>query len=249
MKPKHTLLALLTLAASAVSSQAGTITWGNNPVDKIYDSTGTAIPDGTSAWTFAMGTFGSFVPTGSNTGSWAANWKPLDAGTGITGGSGSGNYNSPAPLFGGDYITDTFNLSLSGVALISSDSVSSFAGGEKVYTWVYNSQSMLPGSEWGLYTHSSWALPTSTNSNDIDLFNAAWRLDGPNGDLSVTPIWGSLYSSTSSTSTDVIGTNKMGSTNFGLQTATIAAVPEPSAALLIGMMGMVQLVRRRRTQR
>jgi hypothetical protein len=237
---------LLGAAAAALgsliqpSAHAGQISWGTAVNSSLFDSAGTNFNTGTgSGYTFAVGSFGSFVPTTSNMNLWATNWKPFD----FANNTGQGGYNQ-----GLGYVTSTADLDTDGTS--SEPNVSQanlFNPGETGYLWVYNTQTygVGTGMEWALITNKN-GVGTDTNAVDDWLF-PAWN-DAPSN----------VYSWRASTSSSAIfggvnstqGAGDFGSApgSFTIQTHTLNAVPvpEPSGALLAGIVGLLGIVRRRR---
>lgn len=204
------------LILTASALEARTVSWFNAAGDGMFDSSNRAI--GTDV-TFELGTFGTFVPNSSNLQHWAENWKVFDRAV-----SGDG-WNAGTQF-------------LSSSAQFLADGTSSFGGphtfltGDVMYLWAYTSQDLLTTSDWALIRGSSspvWTLPASDTSNtnhiNWDLIDADTAIYGG--------INGSYGGGTLSTYADP---------GFVLQ---LAAVPEPSGALL-AFLALLPLLRRRR---
>jgi hypothetical protein len=130
-------LALLVFALPSASS-AVEIVWGNAAAaipspDRIFDAAGLSLDSDPGAFTFALGTFGNFVPQESNYTQWWTNWKPLDYAT----------FN-PA----NDYFSSTFEL-------VDNDT---FPIGEDLYFFLYKTE-MVGITEASLFRSPSWEVP------------------------------------------------------------------------------------------
>jgi PEP-CTERM motif len=212
-----TCTAVALLAASALPSSAGTVSLTNTINDIMLDSTGAALDD---AFYFELGSFdtlGGFTPTSLNTDQWLSHWKPFSRGEEPT-----GTWNSGAGAF---YSGATF-MSPSGESdsglLDSLGNTPTFAENETFYLWVYDDRSLLAPAEWALLTDTSWRFPdpASVDPGDGQFFlNTA----------SETPIVGSFTQ-------DFTGAPDH---NSRLQTASIAAVPEPSSLFLLAIAGVL----------
>jgi hypothetical protein len=200
-----------------------------------------------------LGTFGSFVPTTANMDQWAANWKPFDRASVTT---DPQTYNPSLNFFSSTATVTQTNQSSS---LNIPASSNTFAPGEQAYIWFYNTQTYGAGLEWALVTNNS------SDGNTLDNWQIPAYAEHP-----VTYYWYLNVSPTyaeagNSYATSVIFggiTNNRGpgdytgtptdddpdtpGTQYGVQTATLASIPEPSSAILIGSIGMLRLLRRHR---
>ncbi|WP_395742929.1 PEP-CTERM sorting domain-containing protein [Prosthecobacter sp.] len=206
-------------------AQASTVFWGSNFNDNLYDSSGNALD---STYSFEIGSFGTFVPTYQNIDQWQANWHVIDRAFDPD----SNGWNSTEQFFVGTVGFNTDGTSDSPDA----NPADVFTQGDVVYLWVYNSLSIVPGSEWALVTDGSpvgdsaddWIIPdpadTSSSFNwqltdaNSAVIGGANGVQGPGG-----------YSTTPSV--------------FSLQTAV---VPEPGSALLLLAAAAAHLTRRAR---
>jgi hypothetical protein len=236
MKPSSTLgnsrrltIAALALWAAIIPASARTVHWGTSLLDILVKSDGTAIA-AADGFTFELGVFDStFVPLPANTGSWLANWRPLDAsGYNETAGYFSSSFElTPDPAGGVDG---------TGAPLGVSSSSEAYAGykvatGSQLYFMVYNNTSMDPTTELFLGGAGTWTIPVVDNNQTSPVVN--FRLS----QLLGTPVFGG--------SNDTFGNGERSTVPgaYALQTATFA-VPEPSSAILLGTL---LLLRRRRT--
>lgn len=218
------LICLLTMAVEP-SLCATTIQWGSGYNDYLYDSNGTAL-DGN--YMMQAGVFlTSFTPTSSNLSLWEANWRVFD---GVSEGQG---WSSADQEFLG-----TASLLAGGFSDSSASTPGySFVAGQQVYFWIYNSKSLTNGTEWALLTDNStvgnlgneWTMPPPATGNTYQ-----WLLLDAD-----TPVYGGVN--------NIIGGGTPASVvpaAYSLQTYSVVAVPEPSAALLIGAAGMLWIGRR-----
>jgi len=210
MNMRLLLLTFTTLALAASARGAG-IGWGNSPFDPVpmVDNYGNALDD---TYVFELGTFGSFVPTSSNTELWAVNWKLLSVA------AAPNDWFPEIPSFGQNL---TFNTNGTVQGLPGS---ATFTAGEQAYLWVHS------GDQWALVTDTSpsnladdeWVIPNPNDGSPDS--QVTWVLDnadvvivgGVNGIQSGTPF---SYDPGS---------------NFRLQTAVI---PEPGSSLLVLLAG------------
>jgi hypothetical protein len=208
MKILLPLCLLLSLAAPQLSAR--TISWFNAPGDVMVDSANNSL--GASV-TFEVGNFGSFVPTAGNLDLWASNWSVFDRAVSADGWS-----------TGTGFLTSSAQFRADGTS--SYGGIDTFSSGDVMYLWVYDSQALLPTSQWALVTDSSngagslsWTLPTSDILNptsvDWDLIQAdTVILGGVNGNYGGGDI------------------QTLAAPGFVLQ---LAAVPEPSGVLLLAV--------------
>jgi hypothetical protein len=237
MKPKQLLVTLaITAAALAMrpSAQASTITWGTDPDSLLFQTSGLVMDN---TFTFELGTFGTtFVPTATNYNDWLANWKRLDRATGGPFGNGgfvSGNGTVSGITGVGDG-ADSFDHTDNITTSPFGDSSATFAAGERAYVFAYNNLNPIPGTQWALLSNPAWLMPQSNshNSNTID-----WNINTQG----IATLGGTQSNYNA-------GLRSANPGVFDLQTATFptAPVPEPGSALLIGSIGMLGLLRRRR---
>jgi hypothetical protein len=143
---------LILLLFVCPAARAGVeIFWGNNPgngSNRIFDSAGNPAENNLSQFTFALGTFGNFVPTAANSDQWFANWKALDR----------------VEL----EISDDW---IDGVAIL--DNQSSFQIGEVAYQFIYRTEGSFV-TEATLTTCSDWFIPNVLTNDGLQL---TWTLD------------------------------------------------------------------------
>ncbi len=208
---------------------AGDITFYNTlPTNPLL--MGDGVTSLTSAFKFELGTFRpnlnltEFNPSIGNLSEWTTQWKPFSRAED----PGLSGWNSAI-----SYFNKSANLQLNG----QSDqglSADVFAAGEHVYLWVYNAFSITPGSEWALLTNDStdldpndnWLMPDPTEPNWEFVLSNAYK-----------PIIGGVHNSQGG------GDFTAPLTAFTLQTH---AVPEPSGALLIMLIGIAWRIQRAR---
>ncbi len=220
-----TLAAALLLACGASqSARAVQIAWGSEFESLLFQANGTTLD---ASYTFELGTFTvGFVPTEYNLADWQSNWKLLDR----------ADWDVPNQNFVGFVeINGSGNVSNGTEA----DPSTYFAQGEQLYIWAFNSQTITPGStQWALVTRTQpdpfvtptvfdWVIPAYAQSEaqeirlqdaDIVVYGGLNNVQGP-GEYTSTP------------------------PAFQLQTHV---VPEPSSALLIGVVGLLARLRRSR---
>jgi hypothetical protein len=220
MKTRTLLLTLAALLMSPFAKGSG-VGWGNSPFDPrfLYDSTGGLLDD---SFVFELGTFGSFVPTGSNIDQWQVNWKLLD----LAEAPSTSGWNS-----GAQYFTSSFTFETTGtVSGLSGSSI--FTTGEQAYLWVQS------GDEWALVTDNT----VGSTANDI------WQLPNPADDLAQPLTW-NLNTATTAIIGGVNGTQSTtGTHSFDPVANTLRlqthVVPEPGTALLILVAGCLARLRR-----
>lgn len=220
--------AMLLVIGAAPSAKAVQIAWGSDFEALLYQADGSTLDAG---FTFELGTFNTgFVPTELNMLDWQSNWKLLDR----------ADWDVPNQNFSGFVeINSSGNVSNGTEA----NPATFFAEGEQIYLWAFNTQTFTPGStEWALVTRTQpdpfggttvfdWVIPTYTqndaqevqlNGADIVVFGGLHNVQGP-------------------------GEYDAGSQpgNFQLQTHV---VPEPGSALLLGAIGLLARLRRRRNR-
>ncbi|MBL9113958.1 MAG: PEP-CTERM sorting domain-containing protein [Verrucomicrobiaceae bacterium] len=229
MKLHVILIAITLLAFPVVSSRAHTISWGGVTEGELFTSYGTTLDD---SFVFELGTFGSFVPTMFNRTDWASNWKTFDRAV-----AGDG-WDSTNQYFSSEATLDEFGHSdspYSGSNL--------FNPGERAYIWVYNSQQFHQGSEWALISglgtggssSTTWLMPAAGDQSALPY---DWRVNTAAEDETVI---GGLNGDRGP------GDYTAEPPSYDIQTA---AVPEPTAVLMLGCaLAMRSLRRRRRTGR
>lgn len=142
MMPKLPLVAALALIANA-SFAAVPINFSSPLFESARTSTGDAL---TSSFTFAVGTFNSFVPTTDNVSSWASNW--VSFGT--------------TPWHEGD-------LNFIGSAVLTDNTLAPV--GSAMYIWGYNTLTADAGAEWILFSNPTlvgaddWKTPSVVEPN------------------------------------------------------------------------------------
>ena len=214
--------------ASMTAAQADSIEWGGKAFGDPVNSQGSLLD---TSYHFELGTFGAFIPDESNIPLWRSNWKLLD----------STGYNPVTKLFT-DTATLTFNSGTSqwspSVADVPAPSAT-FAEGEQVYIWIYNNTAMDATTEWGVFTRTA----------SLDPKNANWVLPSGPGNQTVFPqfmftpdINSSPFGGTPSTTGGGYYVPPSGS--FSYQTHSF--VPEPGSTLMLGLTGMLSVLRRRR---
>lgn len=203
-------LAMVCLHGGAFAS---TVFWGSEFEDLLFTSSGQELD---TSFSFEIGTFGGFIPTYQNVDQWAANWKVFDRAFDPD----ANGWNAADQFFVGTVEHNT----LGGSDSPDANPADVFVQGERIYLWVYNSKSIVPGSEWALVTDTvlagdvaaQWAIPDPLDppgtSYELKLVDADTAvIGGVNnvqgaGDYSATP------------------------PAFTIQTAV---VPEPGSALLL----------------
>lgn len=222
----NSLRLLLILVLCAVTAPAATVSLSSGFGDTLLDTNGVELD---STFSFELGTFGnSFIPTGSNTGLWEANWKPFA----IAFAPGANGWNPDFDFFNADA---EFQPLSPGNTVGTSDaglSGDTFTTGEQLFLWVYDSKILAPTIEWALVTSATWLLP---NPNDLSPGVGDFALSTANEAIvgGVNNLYGE-------------GTiNNIPGGAFSLQTA-LAPVPEPSGVLLLLITSGGMLLRRRR---
>jgi hypothetical protein len=250
---KKTLLTILSLVTLLGGAAHATITWSVDSPGSMFYSTG-AYTD--ANLTIDLGTFGSFTPTVANMDQWASNWKPFDRASATT---VPQTYNPTFLSFSSQATVTSTNQSSSANIAPIAPSNPTFAAGEQAYMWVYNTQTYGAGLEWALVTNNN------SDGNSLDNWVIPAYAEHPNQYywyLNVSP--SNITAGNSYGTSVVFGgiTNNRGpgsytgdpvdddpdtpGTQYGVQTATLAAVPEPGSAMLVASVGLLGLLRRRR---
>ncbi|WP_395738818.1 PEP-CTERM sorting domain-containing protein [Prosthecobacter sp.] len=219
------LLCLALALAWTQGAQASTVFWGSTFQDNLFDSAGNALDP---TYSFEIGTFGAFTPTYQNVDQWQANWHVIDRAFDPD----SNGWNSTDQFFAGTVGFNPDGTSDSPDA----NPVDAFTQGDVVYLWVYNSKSIVPGSEWALVTDGTtvgnsgdpWIIPDP--SDTLGSYN--WNL----GDASTPVVGGANNVQGAGTYTATPGV-------FSLQTAV---VPEPGSVMLLLAAAAAHLTRRAR---
>jgi len=224
MKTIFPLLACLLLLP--IPTRASTLVWGSTPGDSLYTSYGLALD---ANFIFELGTFGSFIPTLANADEWLTNWKVFDRAQAPA----IDGWNPGAGYFASEATLTTTYQSTSPYA---SSSVT-FAAGEQVYIWTYNTLVFAQGAEWALITNDSsdgnagdnWVMPEPECCGASVL---EFRVE----DATKVPLGGVNDERGP-------GTFTADPPAYQLQTAS---VPEPGAGFLLGALALAAGLRRRR---
>ena len=225
MKSPFSLLLAVWLALVS-GSQASLIFWGSSYNDTLVNSSGGDLDAG---FTFELGIFQpGFTPTLGNMEQWADHWIIFDL---ASDGAGWGPNDHEV------------NTSVSHTELSGSNSPDAFPNSvfpqdDRVYLWVYNTKVITPNStEWALAydlpsdvtdVYQDWAFP--------DPADTGGSMDWQFADLDV-PVFGGVNS--------IQGDGDY-SSSPALFTIQTHVVPEPGAALLVGLAGSLLQMRRRR---
>lgn len=214
-------------------SHANSIEWGDQVFHNDRTSSGALI---NSTFKFELGTFGNTDLASTPLSDWRLNWKLLDT----TG------YNDTTKHFS-DTATINFNM---GDTSWSPDAgnfpppaptpVPHLDEGEQVYIWIYNNLNRDATTEWGIFTriggtaeHPAWVLPKGPSSHSVlpqTMFIS---------EVDYAPFGGVPGSQNGGTYTP--------QGNFAFQTHSFgSSIPEPASEYLLGGLGMLVLVNRRR---
>jgi hypothetical protein len=231
---KSVALCLALFGLTLSSARANVINWGIEVPDSMFYSNANL---GDTGLTADLGTFGSFIPTEFNLDQWAANWRVYDTTAVVISELGTVGFASSVQ-----------------VSPIPPAPGSGFEVGTQAYIWLYNTKVFNPTLEWALVTNNNsdgvtgdnWTLPAfSEHSN-----NAEWFItDLPREGFASTAIFGGVGNVRGPGSyTNGIPDGDPGTPGqqYGVQTATLAAVPEPSGLLFLGSSLLLGLFRRRR---
>lgn len=137
MKNRFILLIAALLVCARLSAVEINFT---SPAFEVAKTSGGVVLD--SSFTFTLGSFGSFVPTSSNTSDWLTNFTAVGV-------NGSATW-------------DTDFTQFSKTATLANNN-GVFATTNQAYIWGYNTQTTGTGTEWILFTNTNWKFPTSTN--------------------------------------------------------------------------------------
>ena len=218
--PSLLLLNALCLVAGLAVSEGATLYWGGALGATNYQSDGFTDIDNL---VIAAGTFGeTFQPSHDNVHEWENHWKQLD----------TAEY---AAEFG--FFSAKHDLPDNGT----------FAQGEKVYFWVYNTTEMAEGSEWALVTNDSWEIPAASEPIPSP--------SGPPSSKTLPVEWWITDSGTRQVYGGLEDERAPGgsfveppSGSFSLQTHTvITPIPEPNTLVLLLVAGCGVFARRRRS--
>lgn len=215
-------LLLFTLPARAASVS---VTSGVG--DTLVNSAGLNLD---ASFTFQIGSFVSgFTPDVLNVSLWEANWKPFAQATAPS----VNGWNTTARYFSSGAEFQVGGTSSAGLGPVT------FSQGEQLYLWVFDTRSISATAEWALVTNNStdgnaadnWVLP---NPSDLTAGVGDFLL----GTATVAVVGGANDDYGGGTITTPLA-------NFHLQTALVP-VPEPGAAMLLGITGVLVCLRRKR---
>lgn len=245
-----TLFAGVLLVAPQVrgANNGGTVAWGTSAsFDPLAFHEDGSVDNAQNLWTLGWFNDG-YVPDALNWDSWAANWNPVSSPV------SEDDPLDPTPPY--DQINFPVHRKVDGLWGVSVNTydVGSAAVGKQMYVFAYNDLTKIgtPDGEALLYRQDDFYFPGSPtqatfdiednplNSSDDNLTVIWGRVDRAMYDIGGVLTGGGLISVEvpDSDATPLAGT-------FEAQFATWAVVPEPSAALLGGL-GMLLLLRRRR---
>lgn len=224
---KHYLAATASLLIATPLLQAQTTAWGSSIVGNPlgYYSDGSVISDTAPV---QLGWFtNGFTPTAGNMSQWATNWNPV----------ATASHQDLGGYFGVS-------------AEYSSSSENAPEMTKQAYVFAFNDLSLLgqPGFEALLYREDGYVFPTVPNADTFDIADNI----GDTKDDGFTVIWGRLDRDISNPGGVLAGGGEFSNLladatglQWEFQLGGIAAVPEPSSALL-GLVGIVAFMRRRR---
>jgi hypothetical protein len=137
---------VLTVALSWGHARAAEINFYSPAFEAGKTSSGLDLTDG---FTFALGSFGSFVPTSLNLTEWTAHFAIVPV--------------------SGAIAWDSDLMQYSQTAVLDSN-VGKFSTDDQGYVWGYNTFSLAPdaGAEWVLLTNPSWLFPSANNFSPVD---------------------------------------------------------------------------------
>lgn len=221
-------MGLLSLASFS-SIHAQTISWGSS-VSTTPVSYTSALTAGNSQLIWTIGYFGNgFTPSSSNYSNWANNYTEVDRVSEVSFEVGSVS---------------------AWAASGQKDDVGADAVGKQAYIFVYNNLDLLGAADGEalLVRENGFLFPDIPNQDTFDIADNK----GSTKDDSFDVIWGQVDRDREALGGLVSGggvySNRLADTEtrtWEIQTATWAAVPEPSTALL-GVLSAFALLRRRR---
>ena len=220
------LLSCLLIVSGLMQAHSQTLNWGSAVFSNLADSKGNALND---TFVFEVGTFqAGFTPDATNAAQWWSNWKIYDQANA----QGVDNHSFNSSI---GYFTSTADMNPNGTSSspFTNSSTFSFSGLEG-YLWVRNSTGPALQSEWALVHASGWTFPTADPACCPSDLPVEWSLSDLSNEI---PKYGSQGGINGDGYHTVTGT-------YTLQ--TFSFVPEPSAALLLGI-GALLLGRRRRS--
>ena len=231
------LAAAFLLGVGLSSSLAQTVAWGTsvseNPL--AYTSNGN-VDNGALTWELGWFTDG-FIPDATNYSQWIANWNPVDAATH----QNFGTVGSPL-----------WSVSA------NAEDVGEAATSKQEWIFAYNDPGKF-GTDEGealLFREVGLTFPALLGQNTFDIannpldpaddtFEVVWgRVDREMYNVGGVLKGGGLYGSEVADSNAQPADQLNGT--FEAQSGTWAAVPEPSSAGLLGLLGTAALLRRRR---
>jgi hypothetical protein len=231
MKKSLALIATALFALAAPSAHAYTLTWGASQGSLFYNSQGALLD---KDYFFDIGTFANgFIPDSSNLSQWEANWKVIDRAVSNDPTGLQTLWNpSTSEITNGDNVINALGQSDSDYAI----SANSFQASETMYLWVFNSKSIIPGSEWALLY----------DDTEVAINNAAsWFTVAPSATFDPTYAVEDLDRAVfgGAQGQQYAGGFSATPSAFLLQTAV---VPEPGSCLLLAASGLALSFRRRR---
>ena len=144
MKRSILLLSVLPFAALRLSGADSAQINFTSPFGEIgKTSTGSTF---TTGFTFSLGSFGSFVPTGYNLPSWYPNFSAFNPAYDTVLQNRSATWD------------DSFFSQYSQTATLTSNAAP-FATTNQGYVWGYDNPSLVNGNQWILLTNSNWKFP------------------------------------------------------------------------------------------
>lgn len=215
------------LLLMAVPAHAASVSVTSGVGDTLVNSAGLNLD---ASFTFQIGSFVSgFTPDVLNVSLWEANWKPFAQATAPA----VNGWNTTARYFSSGAEFQVGGTSSAGLGPVT------FSQGEQLYLWVFDTRAISATAEWALVTNNStdgnaadnWVLP---NPSDLTAGVGDFLL----GSASVSVVGGANNNYGGGTITNPLG-------SFQLQTALIP-VPEPGAAMLLAITGVLVTLKRRR---